>query len=335
VGQNADGRLEVFRRGSDDALWHNWQRSSGGWSGWYSLGGVLTSSPAVGRNADGRLEVFAEGTDGALWHKWQVAPNSGWSGWSSLGTPPGVEIFSPNVAMNADGRLVVFVGGAINDMVTGTFWQIRQMPAGGWSGWDSLAGIGGNGVPIVATNADGRLELFEEGTDGAIWHNWQVEPSGSVWSGWNTLGQPSKGHVIAPIMGRNADGRLEVFALGPDCELWHIWQVTPGGSWSGWASLGGNVCFVGFPGSVEMNADGRLEVFSGTSSGMGINHKWQVTRGGSWSGWALLPGEDLSDPTAARNADGRLEVFAEGPGDGVSHNWQVKPGGSWSGWYTL
>jgi hypothetical protein len=187
----------------------------------------------------------------------------------------------------------------------------------------------------VGQNADGRLELFEEGTDGAIWHNWQVEPSGSVWSGWNTLGQPSKGHVIAPIMGRNADGRLEVFALGPDCELWHIWQVTPGGSWSGWASLGGNVCFVGFPGSVEMNADGRLEVFSGTSSGMGINHKWQVTRGGSWSGWALLPGEDLSDPTAARNADGRLEVFAEGPGDGVSHNWQVKPGGSWSGWYTL
>ena len=33
VGQNADGRLEVFNQGADGALWHNWQRSSGEWSG--------------------------------------------------------------------------------------------------------------------------------------------------------------------------------------------------------------------------------------------------------------------------------------------------------------
>jgi len=84
-----------------------------------------------------------------------------------------------------------------------------------------------------------------------------------------------------------------------------------------------------------MNADGRLEFFSATSSETGINHKWQVTPSGSWSGWALVQGEGLHDPTAARNADGRLEVFAEGPGDGVSHIWQVRPGGSWSGWYQL
>jgi len=56
----------------------------GGWSGWYSLGGVLTSDPAVGRNADGRLEVFVTGTDGALWRKWQVTPNGSWSGWALL-----------------------------------------------------------------------------------------------------------------------------------------------------------------------------------------------------------------------------------------------------------
>jgi hypothetical protein len=38
VGQNADGRLEIFTQGSDDALWHNWQLTPGGaWSGWYPL----------------------------------------------------------------------------------------------------------------------------------------------------------------------------------------------------------------------------------------------------------------------------------------------------------
>ena len=77
VGRNADGRLEVFVRGSDDALWHKWQVSpnSGTWSAWATQGGALTSDIAVGQGADGRLEVFVRGTDNALWHKWQTRPS--------------------------------------------------------------------------------------------------------------------------------------------------------------------------------------------------------------------------------------------------------------------
>ena len=42
VGQNADGRLELFVVGSDHALWHNWQTApNNGWSGWASLGGWI------------------------------------------------------------------------------------------------------------------------------------------------------------------------------------------------------------------------------------------------------------------------------------------------------
>jgi hypothetical protein len=81
VQQNADGRLEAFAVGTDNGLWHIWETTpNGGWSGWASLGGVITSEPTVGRNADGRLEVFARGTDNALWHIWQTAPSAGpWS----------------------------------------------------------------------------------------------------------------------------------------------------------------------------------------------------------------------------------------------------------------
>jgi acylphosphatase len=69
VSHDADGRLEVFARGTDGAVWHIWQTSpGGGWSGWASLGGVVTSLCAVYQNADGRLEVFARGTDDAVWH---------------------------------------------------------------------------------------------------------------------------------------------------------------------------------------------------------------------------------------------------------------------------
>ena len=35
------------------------------------------------------------------------------------------------------------------------------------------------------------------------------------------------------------DGRLEVFARGPDQAMWHIWQVAPGATWSSWRSEGG------------------------------------------------------------------------------------------------
>ena len=53
------------------------------------------------------------------------------------------------------------------------------------------------------------------------------------------LGVPRRRHHHRPICGRNADGRLEVFARGTDNALWHIWQTAPNNGWSGWASLGG------------------------------------------------------------------------------------------------
>ncbi|MEK9495066.1 hypothetical protein V2H77_01025, partial [Photorhabdus sp. P32] len=85
VSRNLDGRLEVFVRGADNALWHIWQTApNSDWSNWQSLGNTITSNPAVYANADGRLEVFARGADNALWHIWQTAPNSGWSDWQSL-----------------------------------------------------------------------------------------------------------------------------------------------------------------------------------------------------------------------------------------------------------
>jgi len=86
LGQNGDGRLEVFVRGDDNAVWHIWQTApNNGWSGWASLGGNIPAVPVVFPNADLRLEVFARGDDNGLWHIWQTAPNNGWSGWASLG----------------------------------------------------------------------------------------------------------------------------------------------------------------------------------------------------------------------------------------------------------
>src|SRR6266508_3213200 len=239
VGENADGRLEVFAVGPDRALRHNWQLTPGGsWSGWASLGGVIVGSTAVARDDNGRLVVFTEGTDRALWHKWQLTPGGdSWSGWASLGTEA-IDMFDPAVARNADGRLVVFVGDT--DGCPNLIWQL---PGGGWNRWAHFAGCGFSS-PILATNADGRLEVFARRSDGALWHAWQLYPNNDGWNtGWYSLG----GVIIgSPAVGKNADGRLEVFVWWTDGSIRHNWQLTPGNTgrveppgqaWSDWHTL--------------------------------------------------------------------------------------------------
>jgi hypothetical protein len=86
LARNGDGRLELFVRGNDGALWHLWQTAdSSAWSEhWISHGdaGVgFASAPALARSGDGRLELFVRGNDGALWHLWQTAPSGAWSEW--------------------------------------------------------------------------------------------------------------------------------------------------------------------------------------------------------------------------------------------------------------
>jgi len=178
VARNSDGRLEVFGVGTNGALFNIWQQAphAGPWSGWNSLGGLLTSDPSVFINSDGRLEAFARGTDNSLWHIWQQVPHAGpWSAWASLG---GGITSDPAVIDNSDGRLEVFARGTDNAL-----WHIwQQAPhAGPWSGWASLGG-GITSDPAVALNSDGRLEVFVRGTDNALWNIWQQAPHAGPWS---------------------------------------------------------------------------------------------------------------------------------------------------------
>jgi hypothetical protein len=86
--RNADGRLEVFYRGTDGHIWHVWQKDPNGLTGWLGpigIGGDVTSDPAVGANDDGRLEVYNRGGDGGLWHFWQGFSGAPWSVSISLG----------------------------------------------------------------------------------------------------------------------------------------------------------------------------------------------------------------------------------------------------------
>lgn len=134
----------------------------------------------------------------------------------------------------------------------------------------------------------------------------------------------------------NQQGEIEVFAIGTDGALWHIWQ-TPGGTgpWSPWYSLGGTL--KGTP-SVVRNIDGRLQVFA---RGMDDTQQYNcqaIPGSNAWDGWQSLGGILRSDPAAAVNADGRLEVFVRGTDNQVWHIFQNAPNDnhSWTpAWHAL
>jgi hypothetical protein len=338
VGQNLDGRLELFAEISaalGPELGHVWQTSpNGGWSGWSSLGappGQFLAVPTAGRNAGGRLEVFVRVglmSAGALWHLWQTVPGGGWSAWSNLGGDVGAHVLA--IGQNQDGRQEAFAVAS-----AGTLRHIWQTsPNGGWSAWDDLGAPPGTSLTsglAVGPNLDGRLEVFAAATDGSLWHLWQQAANGG-WGGWDALGSPAGLTPAEPAVGRNQDGRLEVFAVVQDA-LWHIWQTAPGGTWGPWSDLGtpAGVASLGSP-AVAQNADGRLEVFVFGIDGA-VWHLWQTSPGGAWSDWDTLGGQPGAGPAVGQNADGRLEVFVE---DNVPagahaawHRWQVSPGGAW------
>ena len=209
VGQNKDGRLELFYVGTNNALYHNWQTSAGGgWSGENSIGGSAKQI-ADGQNSDGRLEVFYVGTNDAIYHNWQKSAGGGWNGENSLGG----SAKQIAVGQNSDGRLEVFYVGT-NDAIYHN-WQ--KSAGGGWNGESSLGGSAKQ--IVVGQNKDGRLEVFYVGTNNALYHNWQTSAGGG-WNGENSLGGSAKQVAVS----QNRDGRLELFYVGTNDALYHNWQ---------------------------------------------------------------------------------------------------------------
>jgi hypothetical protein len=287
-------------------------------------------------NTDGRLEAFGFGANRQIYHAWQSTPNSSFTAWYSLGGPPSGQFISdPAAGRNADGRIETF---AVGD--DGNLYHIWQTsPGGGWTAFYSLGRPGTTAltaVPSIATNTDGRLEIFAVGADGAVWHTWQWS-GGAGWSNWYSLGAPGGGQFVGNVAaGRNGDGRLEIAVVDNAGAMWHSWQWSPSGGWSAFYSLGhpaAGPLVVGTPGE-GTNADGRLEIVVHGSDNA-VWHIWQTTPSGGWGAYYSLGGDDVSDPNIARNGDGRLEAFFITSAGKVSHTWQTSPGGGWIGPFDL
>jgi hypothetical protein len=328
------------------------------WADWASRGRpreAEISRPFVQRNEDGRLEMFVAG-QGAIFNIAQQFPNAGWrETWLSKDRPSArVGVKAHVVGRNADGRLEIL---ALGD--DGGLWQKWQVtPNDGWSEWNTLgtpsSEISLNEQFTVGRNEDGRQEVFAVGSDGNVWQIFQTAPNGG-WSDWTKLGQPRPGirHVDRITVERNVDRRQELFVMGSDDALWHVWQVFPNAGWSDWESLGQprdafpktNDRDISQP-VVQKNADGHLEVFA-PGNGAFCN-RWQempLAFPIHWrhEGWNAKPkpkpNVGLRSLEAAINVGGQLnnhiEVFGLGDDGALWHAWQVDHDPFWSAWESL
>jgi hypothetical protein len=91
---------------------------------------------------------------------------------------------------------------------------------------------------------------------------------------WASLGGADL-NLGPPVVVRNFDGSLEIFALAGDGQVYYIFQRRPG-QWSTWQSLGGDALFKNSSTRIVVgqNADGRLELFAQGNDG-NLYHRWQ------------------------------------------------------------
>jgi hypothetical protein len=220
------------------------------WSGWESLGGVLTSAPAVSSWGANRLDCFVRGTDTAMWHKWW--DGAAWRGWENLGGTCQLGVGASSWSAN---RLDCFVIGTDSAM-----WH-KWWDGTAWRGWESLGGVC-TSAPAAVSWGPNRIDCFVIGTDSAMWHKWW---DGTAWRGWESLGGTCLYGVAAASWAPN---RIDCFVVGTDGALWHKWW--DGVAWRGWESLGG-VCVDG-PAAASWGSN-RIDAFvRGTDNAM--YHKW-------------------------------------------------------------
>ncbi|MGZ5566368.1 MAG: GH25 family lysozyme, partial [Limisphaerales bacterium] len=292
----------------------------GGTQTWSSVNGG-----PIAMNTDGTLEIFGvQGTTAK--HEHQNSPNGSWTALINMG---GITAL-PNVAIgrNSDGRLEAFCYNTADGTV---YHQYQTAPHMGFTTWFQMGASAGVTNLVAVTNLDGRMEIWGI-KNGTTWHDYQTA-AGQGWNGWGSHGGTVKaGYTI----GRNPDGRLEIFGVGTDGAVWHDYQTAAGSGWNGWGSLGGATMDGNL--AVANNADGRLDLYACHSDGH-VWHNYQIKGGGgAWNGW----GDTGVPGTAGRggmcigiNLDGRLEVFCSTTAGVVWHRYQNTRNGAWTSWFQL
>jgi hypothetical protein len=155
------GRVDLFVRGADRALWHMWKETDGRWRDPEMLDTELVSAPAACSRGVGSLDVFAVRQGGELSQR--SYGGGAWSDWFSLGSPPNTTLSTtPSVTSWGGDHLEVLVS-ASSGIFNASIWR-RRFENGAWSDWTLLEGGLSTFLvvtsPSVMSRAPNELDVF-------------------------------------------------------------------------------------------------------------------------------------------------------------------------------
>ncbi|MEZ4659518.1 MAG: hypothetical protein R2911_18315 [Caldilineaceae bacterium] len=290
---------------------------AGEWSLWQNLEGAFISAPAAAAWGDQQIDLFGISTDSQLYHKrWDGA---GWTLWESL---EGTCIYAPTAVARGANLVDVFVIG-LDKQVYRKTWD-----GAAWQGWEELGGTCIHGLAAASWGPD-RIDLFTVGTNSCLYHNYW---DGAAWQGWEplrlqgqTAWEKSSTTIAAPAAVASAPGRIDLFVLGIDNQIYQAWG--DGETWQGWINLGGPAMH-GL--AVAARGPQALDLFTiGTDIEGTDNHMYhRAMSGASWGAWDNLGGACISAPAAVALGESRLDAFVVGTRSALfQKTWQGAGGG--------
>ncbi|HEY2696899.1 MAG TPA: hypothetical protein VGJ45_15620 [Pseudonocardiaceae bacterium] len=306
VGNNADGRVEVFALRMD--TWDTvtvYQTAVNGsptqWA-WANLsnpnagGGDRTQvgQPCLAMNQDGRMQIFAKNGGGGISTTYQTAVNAGWTtNWTDLGNGPGVQD-GLCALLNPAGLIELFAY-TINANGKGSILNLYQpQPNVGFNTAPSFATFEPASPPTMARNADGRMDVFyrvadstANGHHGAdVGHTWQT----AVASGYTTTPENIGGNGgVGPVSAVSAphnitDARILLTQRNRNGGISICVQGAPNAGYGAWQDMG---TFISTEPTLAADATGAMYLLAFDGNGKLLVARQTSAAGGApFGAWA-------------------------------------------------
>ncbi|HWS53304.1 MAG TPA: hypothetical protein VN228_04235 [Pyrinomonadaceae bacterium] len=266
---------------------------------------------------------------------YQETPGGSWSGWLGPdwnGNPQPAPFVDSAAAQQNNGNVQLWA----LDSKLGLWTTGQTSPGGNWTAW---SGPGWNSAPrldnIGASQQGGSrgAQLWGSNHDaGGLATTFQETPGGS-WSGWGQW--PDMGSVIDVSAAQQNDGRVQLWVIDDQSQLWSCWQTSPGGGWTGWSgpNWNGSPAFFNIE-AVQQGGSRGAQVW-GITRDYTLMTSYQESPGGGWSGWFAWPYPNtpqVIEMAAAQQNDGRVQLWVITSDGVLISTYQTSPGGNWTNW---
>lgn len=203
-------------------------------------------------------------------------------------------------------------------MVSGQGWG----PGDGWRDLGSPPGVKLTSQPAAVARAEGLINVFVRGSDGALWQIYYT-PSSS-WSRWTSLGGVCRS---APAAASWSADHLIVMTLGGGGA---VWERSWAGRWYPWRRVPGG-SLTSAP-AVTSWGKGRIDVFGRGPGGDLLHNVYQTGKG--WMGFRSRGGVlSNATPAAVSMYKGRVDAFVIGTNGAIYRKrWEdrwLPPGSAW------